>query len=208
MLYCICSESVIPNGQVRIVPALLVSTIVPILGVTHTVCASRYHEHNNTQVFIRAVLLVSVSRISKWNGCIYFVIMGVGVCCCCFSPFYSIVTVLCMRLTFVFSVFRFLRVCDADSNTEFQNFKKTEFHMRVVLTDENGNIKPIDVEETTEFSMLQVLINIELQIPKDQQLITHDELGEISTSSTFLRFIPHSLTHSQTPIFQQRKQRH
>ena len=26
--------SVIPNGQVRIVPALLVSTIVPILGVT------------------------------------------------------------------------------------------------------------------------------------------------------------------------------
>ena len=59
--------------------------------------------------------------------------------------------------------------------------------MRVVLTDENGNIKPIDVDETTEFSMLQVLINIELQIAKDQQLITHDELGEISTSSTFLR---------------------
>ena len=90
---------------------------------------------------------------------------------------------------------------------EFQNFKKTEFHMRVVLTDENGNIKPIDVEETTEFSMLQVLINIELQIPKDQQLITHDELGEISTSSTFLRFTALSYALTNT-IFQQRKQRH
>ena len=63
--------------------------------------------------------------------------------------------------------FRFLEICEAAASParfkEFQNFKKNKT-MRVVLTDENGNIKPIDVDETTEFSMLQVLINIELQI--------------------------------------------
>ena len=57
--------------------------------------------------------------------------------------------------------------------------------MRLALTDENGTIRPIEVDEETELSMLQVLIEVELQIPKDQQMITHEELGEISTASTF-----------------------
>ena len=73
--------------------------------------------------------------------------------------------------------------------------------MRIALTDENGNIRPIDVDETTEFEMLQVLINVELSIPKDQQMITHDELGEIATTSTCLslRYVTHTtLTNIST----------
>lgn len=77
--------------------------------------------------------------------------------------------------------------------------------MRIALTDENGNIRPIDVDETTEFEMLQVLINVELSIPKDQQMITHDELGEIATTSTCLSV---TLRTPLLQIYQQRKQAH
>ena len=58
--------------------------------------------------------------------------------------------------------------------------------MRIALTDTNGNVHPIEVEEMTDLSTLQVLIEFELKIPKAQQVVTHDVLGEIKGST--LRF--------------------